>query len=174
MTPDQSKATFRVREQLVGINFLSDAVGTTGAVNGQLALQPDGRIVSEASRITVDVRTLVTDNQQRDMFIKSDTMQVQQFPLATFVPVTMQGVPSPLPASGEFTFTLTGRMTVHGVTKDQTWQITARRDGTRLTGTATTTFKFGDYGMQQPRVPLVLSVVDEIRLEIALVATQAT
>jgi hypothetical protein len=50
----------------------------------------------------------------------------------------------------------------------------ARRDRTTLTGTATTSFKFGDYGMEPPRVPMVLSVVDEIRLELALVATQAT
>ena len=64
-------------------------------------------------------------------------------------------------------------MTVHGVTKDQTWNVNATRQGNRLSGTATTNFKFADYGMQAPRVPMVLSIVDDIRLEVALNATQA-
>jgi polyisoprenoid-binding protein YceI len=171
---NQSTATFRVREQLAGVNFPSDAAGCTGSVTGQLTLQPSGEIVSAASQITVDLRNLKSDSNQRDDFIKSSVMQTQRFPTATFIPTRAQGLPSPLPASGNATFTLTGQMTVHGVTKEQTWDVTASRQGSQLTGTATTVFKFGDYGMQAPRVPVVLSVVDEIRLELKLVATLAS
>ena len=47
------------------------------------------------------------------------------------------------------------------------------RSATRLTGTATTTVSFADFGMTAPKVPVVLSVVDEILLELNLVATLA-
>ncbi|HEX2324671.1 MAG TPA: YceI family protein, partial [Chloroflexota bacterium] len=171
---NRSTATFRVREQLAGVSLPNDAVGCTGSVAGQLVVQPTGAFVSGASRITVDLRDLKSDSDQRDNFIKSSVLQVQRYPQASFVPTRAEGLPNPIPASGSATFTLTGPMTVHGVTRDQTWQVTARREGNNLTGTATTSFAFGDYGMQPPRVPVVLSVVDEIRLEVALVGAQAT
>ena len=50
----------------------------------------------------------------------------------------------------------------------------AKRDGSDLTATATAnpSWKFGDFGMTAPSVPLrVVSVTDEIRVTIDLVAT---
>jgi polyisoprenoid-binding protein YceI len=82
-------------------------------------------------------------------------------------------VPSPLPAAGEATFKLTGLMTVKGVQKEVTWDVTAKRNAGQLEGKATTAVKFGDFGMTPPRVASVLSITDEIRLELELVATQS-
>jgi polyisoprenoid-binding protein YceI len=169
----QSQAVFRVREQLAGRDLPNDAVGTTSAVSGQLVVQPDGTIDASASKITVDLNSLATDSAMRDNFIKRTTLQTQQFPTAEFVPTEVEGLPSPLPASGEYTFELTGLMTIHGVQQEVTWDVTATRDGTDLTGTATTAFTFGDFGMTPPRAPVVLSVVDDVRLEVNLVASQA-
>ncbi|HEX2032611.1 MAG TPA: YceI family protein [Chloroflexota bacterium] len=173
VVPTESTATFRVREQLVGVELPNDAVGTTGAVTGQLAVRPDGSFVTDASRVTVDLRQLRTDESRRDNFIKSNTLATARFPTAEFVPSRASGLPSPLPASGEYQFKLDGSMTIRGVEKPVTWDVTARREGNSLTGTATTSFAFGDFGMTPPRVPVVLSVTDEIRLEVNLVATQA-
>lgn len=173
VAPNRSTAKFRVREQLAGINFPTDAVGCTGTVAGQIVIQPNGQFVPASSQVTVDLRGLKSDSTQRDDFIKQAVMQTQRYPMASFVPTAAQGLPSPLPANGDATFKLTGQMTVHGVTKEQTWDVTAKRAGNQLTGSATTSFKFEDYGMQPPRVPMVLSVVDEIRLELQLDATVA-
>ncbi|HEV2126374.1 MAG TPA: YceI family protein [Chloroflexota bacterium] len=170
--PQQSQAIFRVREQLAGRELPNDAVGTTNAVTGQLALRQDGTVVSDASKITVDLRELKTDESRRDNFIKQNTLQTAQFPLAEFVPTRAEGVPSPLPTSGEYNFRLIGTMTMHGQQKETAWDVRAKRDGEQLAGTATTAVKFGDFGMTPPRVPLVLSIVDEIRLEVNLVARQ--
>jgi polyisoprenoid-binding protein YceI len=167
----ESEATFRVREQLANVQLPNDAVGTTTAVSGQLSLRPDGSPVTDASKITVDLRQLKTDSTMRDNFIKQNTLQTSRFPFAEFVPTRVEGLPSPLPASGEHAFKLTGLMTVHGIQKEVTWDVTANRSGTELEGTATTAVKFGDFGMSPPRVPVVLSIVDEIRLELDLVAS---
>ncbi|CAA9253133.1 MAG: hypothetical protein AVDCRST_MAG77-2201 [uncultured Chloroflexi bacterium] len=171
---DGSMATFRVREQLANLPLPNDAVGTTNAVTGQISFTPAGGLQAEASKVSVDLSTLKSDSGMRDGFIKQNTLQTSQFPTAEFVPTRAEGIPSPLPASGEHTFKLTGPMTVHGVTKEVTWDVTARREGGQLTGKATTAVKFGDFGMAAPRVPLVLSIVDEIRLELDLVASQAS
>jgi polyisoprenoid-binding protein YceI len=168
-----SAAIYRVREQLAGVNFPSDAVGCTVSVSGQLVLRLTGEFVPDASRVVVDLRDLKSNSDLRDNFIKMTTLQVTRYPYATFVPTRAEGLPNPLPATGGATFKLIGRMTARGVTREQTWDVTAKRTGSQLTGSATTSFKFGDFGMQVPRVPLVLSVVDEIRLELVLEATAA-
>ena len=168
-----TKATFRVREQLAGRQLPNDAVGTTSDVSGQIALRADGAVVADASKISVNLRTLATDNRMRDDFIKQNTLQVSRFPTAEFVPTKAEGIPSPLPANGEHTFKLTGMMTVHGVQKEITWDVTARLNAGQLEGKATTAVKFGDFGMTPPRVASVLSITDEIRLELDLVASQS-
>jgi polyisoprenoid-binding protein YceI len=170
---DKSKATIRVREQLVGVSLPSDAVLTaTGAV-GSFRLNPDGTFAS-GSKITFDLTTISSDERNRDNFIKRDTLAVSQFPTAEFVPTKTRGLTLPLGTSGTFTFTLTGNMTIKGRTKEVAFDVTAKRDGTELTATATAnpSWKFGDFGMTAPSVPLrVLSVTDEIRAVVDIVAT---
>jgi polyisoprenoid-binding protein YceI len=170
---DKSKATIRVREQLVGVSLPSDAVLTATGAKGSFELNPDGTFTS-GSKITFDLTTLSSDERDRDNFIKNDTLQVRQFPLAEFVPTKTSGLTLPLAASGTFSFTLTGNMTIKGTTKEVTFDVAAKRDGADLTATATAnpSWKFGDFGMRAPSVPFrVLSVTDEIRASIDLVAT---
>ena len=168
-----SKATVRVREQLVGVNLPSDAVLVATGATGTFVLQDDGTF-SPDSKITFDVTTLASDQRDRDNFVKMDTLQTRQFPTATFVPTKTSGLVLPLPASGDFTFKLTGLITIHGKTKEVTFDATAHRSGNELTATTTAspTWKFADFGMTAPSVPFrVVSVVDEIRLVVDIVAT---
>ena len=173
VAPGQSRATFRVREQLVGVQLPSDAVGTTSAVTGRIVLRREGGIAPEASRVSVDLRELRTDDPRRDSFIRQATLRTNEFPFAEFMPRTATGLPNPLPASGEHTFRLSGTMLMRGVTRDLTWDVTARRAGTQLSARATTTIRFGDFGMTPPRAEPVVMVVDEVRLELDLVAAHA-
>ena len=170
---DTSKATVSVREQLVGVNLPSDAVLVAKGATGSFALKDDGTFSSD-SKISFDLTTLASDNRDRDNFVKNDTIQTRQFPRAEFVPTKTSGLTLPLPASGEFTFKLTGQMTLHGKTKEVTFDVVAKRAGNELTATATAlpTWKFADFGMTAPSVPFrVVSVVDEIRVVVDLVAT---
>lgn len=170
---DKSKATIRVREQLVAVSLPSDAVLTATGAKGSFALSADGTFAS-GSKITFDLTTLSSDESGRDNFIKRDTLQVSQFPTAEFVPTKTSGLAAPLATSGTFTFTLTGNMTIKGKTREVTFDVTAKRNGSDLTATATAnpSWKFGDFGMAAPSVPLrVLSVTDEIRAAIDIVAT---
>ena len=170
---DRSKATVRVREQLVRVNLPSDAVLTANGAKGSFVLNPDGTFAS-GSKLTFDLTTLSSDSRDRDNFVKQDTLGTRQFPTATFVPVKATGLALPLPTSGDLAFTLTGTMTIRGTDKTVTFDVKATRSGSDLAATATANpaLKFEDFGMTAPSVPLrVLSVTDEIRLVIDLVAT---
>lgn len=168
-----SRATVRVREQLVGVNLPSDAVLVATGATGTFLLKDDGTFSSD-SKITFDLTTLASDNRNRDDFVKSDTLQTRQFPRAELVPTKTTGLTLPMPVSGEFTFKLTGQMTIHGKTKEVTFDVSAKRSGNELTATATAapSWKFADFGMTAPSVPFrVVSIVDEIRVAVDLVAT---
>lgn len=168
-----SRATVRVREQLVGRDAPNDAVLVATGGTGSFELNADGTF-TPASRISFDLTTLTSDSSNRDNFVKNNTINVRQFPKAELVPTKATGLGLPLPASGTFTFTLTGKMTIRGVTKDVTFDVQAKRDGADLTATAAAapSWKFGDFGMTAPSLPLrVVSIVDELRIVVDLVAT---
>ena len=71
----------------------------------------------------------------------------------------------PLPQTGSVPIELVGDLTVKDVTRRVTWEGTATFDGPRATIRARTAFRFGDFGLRVPRVSVVLSVEDDIKLE---------
>jgi polyisoprenoid-binding protein YceI len=170
---DRSKATVSVREQLASFNLPSDAVLVATGAKGSFQLNDNGTFTPD-SKITFAVDSLTSDSSQRDGFVKQSVLGTRQFPTASLIPVKVTGLTLPVPASGAFTFTLSGKLTIHGIEKDVTFDVKATRTGADLTATATLnpTIKFGDFGMPLPAAPgRVLSVVDEIKLVIDLVAT---
>lgn len=165
LAPEGNEVRFIVREQLVGVELPNDAVGRSKAITGQIRLDGTGKVDSSGSRISVDLATLTSDRDRRDNFIKRRTLVVDSFPAATLTVTELRGLPAVLPTSGTLALTLVGSLTVHGVTKPTTWSVTAVANGDSFTGKASTHVRFGDFNMAQPRVPIVLSVVDDILLE---------
>jgi polyisoprenoid-binding protein YceI len=163
---DGSEARFRAREQLAGKDAMSDAVGTTSAVSGNIVLGPQGAPLAEQSKLVVDLTTLKSDESRRDNYIKNNTLQTAQFPNAELVVRQLTGLPWPLPTSGSANFQLQGDLTVHGVTKPTTWDVQATLADREVSGQAKTGVKITDFGMPIPRVTVVLSVNDDVGLEI--------
>ena len=174
LVPEKSEARFRVREQLVNVSLPNDAIGKTREFTGTLAIKPDGTLVSPDSKFVVNIGTLATDRSQRDNFIKRSVLQTDQYPIAVFVPTQATGLPTPLPQAGQVSFKLIGDLTIRNVTKPLTWDVTAQVQGNEVTGQATTTFKFADFNLTQPRVPVVLSIEDNIKLELDVTLQRAS
>lgn len=162
---EQSEVRYRVREQLVNVRFPNDAVGTTRAIEGGITLDPQGRVIPNESRFTIDLRTLRSDEPRRDNYIRRNTLETDRYPTIAFVPTEARGLRVPLPATGTASFELIGDLTVRDVTHRTTWEATATFNGDEASVRAKTAFRFGDFGLRIPRVSVVLSVEDNIRLE---------
>jgi polyisoprenoid-binding protein YceI len=162
--PEGNSARYRVREQLVGFDLPNDAVGTTNGLTGTLIILSDGK-VSPSSKFVVDVKPLKSDKDRRDGFVQNRLLETAKYPTVDLA-VTAVGIEKyPLPASGPLNFLLHGNLTVRGVTKPTVWRVTAQVDKGTVTGTAATAFTFEEFGITKPKVPIVLSVADTIKLE---------
>ena len=161
-----SKARYRVREQLAGISFPSDAVGTTDSVTGVIVVKPDGSLDGSVSKITVDLKTLASDQQMRDGYIQNRTLETAKYPTLEFVPKRLVGLPGPLPATGQAGFQLVGDLTLHGVTAEATWNVVATFANDAVAGRGTTTLTFETFKLTKPTLARLLSVDDKIELEI--------
>jgi polyisoprenoid-binding protein YceI len=164
--PTGNAARYRVREQLAGVDLPNDAIGETKNVTGAISADAKGNVLPAESKFVIDVTNLVSDKQRRDGFVRGRVLETDQYPTVTFVPKTIRGLAAPVPTSGSRTFDVLGDLTVRNVTKPTTWRVTAQFSGTGLTGTAKTGFTFNDFSIQQPHVPVVLSVGDSIHLEL--------
>lgn len=165
VAPTGNEARYRVREQLVGFDLPNDAVGVTKDIAGKLVVSRDGKIVRDSSRIVIQVTSLKSDKTRRDGFVQRSTLETAKYPQVEFVPTAFDGLSEAIPVGATKTFSLIGDLTVHGTTHPTTWQVTARADGSDIVGSAATIFTFKDFGLDQPRVPVLLSVADTIKLE---------
>jgi len=169
VAPTGNQARYRVREQLAGKDLPNDAVGATDGVTGMITVDSAGAVVASESRFTVDMAALKSDHDRRDGYVRRRLLETDRFPTVELAPTAVRGLPVPLPAanaaSDSGTFEMLGDLTIRGVTRPTTWRVTAQYQGGRITGTASTGFTFEQFALTQPRVPVVLSVADTIRLE---------
>lgn len=171
----EATARYRVQERLVGLSVLSDAVGTTSAVTGGLVLGADGKFGPQ-SKITIDLRTFRSDQEPRDNFIKTRTLETDKFPTLEFVPARTQGLQIPLPSPPQIQvigFELVGNATLHGVTKEVSFDVVATLRGGTVAGRAIGALVFADFNITKPAVPVLLSVDDKIQIEVEFRASRS-
>jgi polyisoprenoid-binding protein YceI len=164
IAPQGNEARYRVREQLASFDFPSDAVGSTQNISGGILVGLDGKVVEDSSRFDIDLRTLVSNEPRRDRFLQRNTLKTDSFPQVTFVPTAVTDL-SRAPTSVPASFQLAGNLTVRGVTRPATWDVTVKQAGQDVVGTASTSFAFGDFGLEVPKLAMLLSVKDTIHLE---------
>ncbi len=173
LVPDQSEARYLITEQLAGNDLPNDAIGVTKQVSGAVFISADGGIDTNRSKFVIQAGSLTTDQSRRDGYVRQNVLQTEQYPEIIFVPTAVSGLSDPLSATGEVSFVLTGQLTIRDVTKEVTWQVTGSINGDTAKGTAKTAVKFADFNLSQPRVPIVLSVEDNIRLEMDITLQRA-
>ena len=165
VAPGGNEVRYRVHEQLVRMDLPQDAIGRTTEITGGIGVGNDGQVIPGESKFVINVGTLKSDRDMRDGYIRRRTLETDKYPTVEFSPTGFSGLPKVLPTSGKHTFDIIGNLTVRGVTKPTTWHVTAEAKGGQVTGSAATAFTFSDFNMDQPRVPVLLSVADTIRLE---------
>jgi polyisoprenoid-binding protein YceI len=142
---DKSIAGYRVKEVLFGQD--NEAAGRTNAVTGDLTIA--GTTVNSA-KFTVDMTKLTSDSGERDGQFRGRIMRTSEFPTSTFEltqPIQLSSIPANLQ---EIPVTATGKLTLHGVTKDVTVDLKARLNGSNLEVNGTIPITFADYNISNP------------------------
>jgi polyisoprenoid-binding protein YceI len=144
-TADDSVVRYRVKETLFGQS--ATAVGETSTVDGSFTIA--GTTVT-AARFTVDMTTVESDQSRRDGQFQGRIMDTADFPTATFVLSTPIAL-NPVPADGvQRAYTASGKLTLHGTTKDVDITLTARRTGNVIAVQGDAPVTFSDYGIDNP------------------------
>ena len=166
-----SEARYLVKEQFARRNIPNDAIGKTREVTGAILFDATGAVVPEESLVMVDLSVLRSDDDDRDDYLKGESLESEQFPFAELMVRDIPGLPWPLPAEGEFDFQLQGDMTIHGNTSPLLWEVTAQFAPDQIVGTAKTNFDFNTFHLVRPSKFFLLSVEDDIRLELDFVVS---
>jgi polyisoprenoid-binding protein YceI len=173
IVPAQTEASYTVQEQFLNRDLPSQAIGKTNAVTGAFQFTTDGTPTGQVTNITVDLRTLTSDESKRDQRIRSQWLESDTYPFATFVSTGVTGVPDNYTEGQKISFKLTGNMTIHDVTKPVTFDVTGTLAGNTVTGTATTQILMKDFGFEPPSVAGILTVKDGVTVTVNFTATEA-
>jgi polyisoprenoid-binding protein YceI len=165
-----SFAGYRVGQQVAGIGG-ETVVGRTDSVEGSLSF--DGTAITR-TEVTVDMAELNSGESLRDNVLRSQAIETGRFPTASFVQTRL--IPVNVPAEGEMVSqTVSGDLTLHGVTRPVDVDVQAVLRGGRLIVVGSSEVQFADFNISPPRGPAqVLSVEDRGVMEVQLTFERGT
>lgn len=158
---DSTTAGYRVKEEFAGGARKVTANGRTSGVTGTLAVA--GGKVTRAD-LTVDMTTLQSNESRRDNTIRGRGLQTDQFPTATFELTDPIALPT-IHDGKVFAAKGTGKLTLHGVTKTVTIDLTAKVTGKSVTVQGAAPILMADYDIEPPSIGGFVSVSDAGSLE---------
>ncbi len=159
-----SQVEFAVRHLMI-----STVRGRFAGVKGTVVTDDHDPAAAQVD-VAIDVNTIDTHEAQRDTHLKSaDFFDAERFPVLTFKSTRVTDV------KGD-SFKLAGNLTMHGVTREVTLEVTSEgrgKDpwgGDRAGYSATTKIKRSDYGLTWNQVLEAggIAVGDEIKISLDL------
>ena len=157
-----SAAKYSIGERLARFDTPITAEGITTSLIGELRFDAEGN-PTENSLIKIDATSFKSDENKRDNWVRRNGGLGQEI---TFLVTDFQDLPWPLPSSDSATFVITGDMTVSGTTVSTSWDTTADFSAGGIVGVAKTSITWDQFNLSKPRLPFIISVDDEIFLEL--------
>ena len=165
-----SIARYKIGEQFVQLPTPITAVGETSGINGEVYFDPSGNIsASDASIIVVDVDSLKSDENKRDNWVRRNGGIGSEIVINL---TKVSGHTWPLPDFGKMEVIIEGDMTISDVAKPVTWKGILDIAGSDITGSLSTIITWDQFSLSKPRLPFIISVDDEIILELEVIATK--
>ncbi len=169
-----SVAGYRVREKLAALPAKSDAVGRSPAVTGAVRVdRSGGSLVATDASFEVDLTKLTSDESRRDNRIRTDGLETNRFPKATFA--STRPIPLPAEPAGGQAVTVQGEgdLTLHGVTRRVTIPLDVRVTGNRGELAGSYSFPMSDFNITPPSIGGFVTVDPDATLEFKLVLEKA-
>ena len=145
LATSESTVGYRVKEVLGGVD--TEGVGRTNQVNGSLTIQ-DTTLLSTVFEI--DVASIKSDSSKRDSQFSGNIMDTATYPTATFrllTPIELGSIPAD---DQNITATAQGELTMHGVTQQVSFDVTAKFANGIIGVLGSIDITFADYGIANP------------------------
>ena len=147
ITTEGSEVGYRVSEVLFGID--TEGVGRTEDVTGSVTLIDTTMTEAE---FTVDVASMKSDDGRRDGQFRGRIMETQTFPTASFTLTSPIDLGVTATEGATLDTTISGKLTMHGVTNPVSFEIVAKIEGNRLGVIGTIPITFIDYDIVDPSI----------------------
>jgi polyisoprenoid-binding protein YceI len=173
-----SDVEYRVKEQFAGQASEHEAVARDSSVSGSFTVAGDsaGYNVTglQFSAQLTDLHSVDSvagfNVTQRDRIVQG-TLSVSRYPTAGFSADSV-AVPASVTNGQAVTLSVPGKLTIHGVTRDATVQVTAQVSGDKINLGGSTSFLMTDFGITPPQVPITV-VQPGVTINFVLVMTKA-
>ena len=157
-----SEITFTVGEVLSRLPTPIEAVLRTSELSGQINL--DG----QPSTVEVNLHSLNSDQQYRDRYVQ--LQMFPQHPVASFTLDSVNELPGEFDSGDTFQRSVSGTLNVKGADFPISFDLEVRNDGDLLNVLGRTVFTWQQLDVPVPTARSVVSIEDEVHVEILLVA----
>ena len=130
------------------------------------ALSGDVHLDGRSSVIKIDLQQLSSDQSRRDQYVRR--RMFSNNPIAVFTLEDVRPLPGRFTAGEVVTTQVTGQFKIQGIEVPLIFEIEARDDGDVIFILGRTSFVWADFGMTAPSVPIVLSIEEEVKVEVLL------
>ena len=173
-----SEVGYRVREQFINQPAPTEAVARTSKVTGHLQMKVTGSdytatsidFVADLASLTSQDRYAQFQTYQRDFFVRSIYLQTDVYPKAEFradsASVATGQVPGPVKLD------VSGRLTVHGVTKPVNAQFQSQLNGSEIEVAGSMSVDMRDFNVEVPDISFT-KAEPQVLIEFHLVLVRA-
>jgi len=171
IVPGESSVSYEVGETFFNQNNrFNMAVGTTTQLSGKITIDPANPQNASIGPIEVDISQLQSDSDRRDNTIRDRFLESRRFPIATFLPNEIDGLPASYTEGDTLNLKVSGDLTVHEVTKPVTFDVQATLENGELRGSAATTILMSEFGVGPIEMAGILGTEDQVKINMEFVA----
>lgn len=168
---EESSVTYEVGETFFNQNNRFNlAVGVTKTLSGTIFADLNNPSASSIGPVQVDISQFTSDSNRRDNAIRGNWLESSRFPIATFESTQIEGFPASYVEGQDYSLKVTGNLTVRETTRQITFDVITRLEGTTLSGSAETTILLSDFNVGPISIAGVLQTEDQARIILQFVA----
>lgn len=170
VSSSDSKVTYTIDEELRGSPFT--VIGSTTNISGEITYTAEPKPVITIGTIKVAAGTFKTDSAQRDgavarFILKSEDSGKEFITFAPNGPITLS---AKLEEGKSASFPVSGKLTISGITKPETFNISVTRKNKALDAEITGDLKRSDFNLVIPNIPFVAKVPDTFNIKADVIA----
>jgi polyisoprenoid-binding protein YceI len=167
--PSASEVRFVIGEILGGAP--NTVIGVNDQVSGEILISVSNPAASRIGPIEIGADSFVTDSALRNRAINQFVLQSGIYPLITFTPTAIGGIPGKVSSGTVLTLQIAGKLTIREVTQPVGFEATITVvSESEIRGNAAATISRSDFELTIPSVPRVAGVDEELVLEFDFVA----